>query len=118
MQKYLWNRFHMEKGYIYNSTLIQMKITTKYSQKPIENTMQCYIYLTNSLDTKKHINVVKDIEVRPTISQWLDAAGHYYGTGPNGNYRKNIYSIVMNGKDTRDGKIYFNADDYYYGDYL
>jgi len=35
----------------------------------------------------------------PTIRQWLDASGHYHGSGIDGDYRNNIASIVLYGRD-------------------
>ena len=38
----------------------------------------------------------------PTIGQWLDATGHYHGSGTTGFYRRNIKSIFLLGIDERE----------------
>ena len=39
----------------------------------------------------------------PTLKQWLDAAGHYNGSGVSGSYRQNVANIIFKGVDSRQG---------------
>ncbi|MCE5223017.1 hypothetical protein LLG10_02350, partial [bacterium] len=59
-----------------------------------------YAKLTGSEKTYKYSTGERGA---PTLKQWLDAAGHYNGSGPSGSYRQNIASIIFKGIDNREG---------------